>query len=79
MAVAPVIALLRAGDWKSAHAIVQEDASVLGCWAHGIVHVLEGDTDNARYWYRRARREWPERFDVPAELAALAAACEEKA
>jgi hypothetical protein len=79
MAIAPVIAHLRAGDWKSAHAIVQKDASVLGCWAHGIVHAMEGDMDNARYWYRRARRGWPEHFDVPGELAALAAACEEKA
>jgi hypothetical protein len=25
----------------------------LSCWAHGIVHMLEGDTSNARYWYRR--------------------------
>ena len=79
MAIGPAIAHLRAGDWQSAHAIVQKDESLLGNWAHGIVHVLEGDTDNARYWYRRARRAWPEHFDVPAELAALAAAYEEKA
>ena len=25
-------------------------------WLHGIVHVLEGDLDNARYWYKRAKR-----------------------
>jgi hypothetical protein len=79
MAIGSVIAHLRAGEWERAHAIVQKDESVLGCWAHGIVHVLEGDTDNARYWYRCARRGWPEHFDVKAEIAALLAAHEEKA
>ena len=45
------------GDWEKAHAIVQNDDSELGCWAHGIVHLLEGDLGNARYWYRaRASR-----------------------
>ena len=49
------VALLEKGDWQAAHKIVQEDeASALSCWAHGIVHVLEGDLPNARYWYRTA-------------------------
>jgi hypothetical protein len=66
---------LRKGDWQGAHVLVQKDESALGCWAHGIVHAMEGDVDNARYWYRRARRAWPERYDAPAELAALAEVC----
>jgi len=77
--LAEAIGHLKHGDWTSAHAIVQKDESVPGCWAHGIVHAMEGDLDNARYWYRRARRAWPERFDVPAELAALAGAVEDDA
>ncbi|MGH8586607.1 MAG: hypothetical protein ACREWE_10650 [Gammaproteobacteria bacterium] len=28
-------------------------------WLHGIVHALEGDLDNARYWYRKADRVFP--------------------
>ena len=32
------------GDWQKAHAIVQNDESEMGCWAHGIVHMLEGDS-----------------------------------
>jgi hypothetical protein len=47
---------LAAGDWQAAHAIVQEDESPEGCWLHGIVHLLEGDVPNARYWYARAGR-----------------------
>ena len=55
-----------------AHAIVQKDEdSPLSCWAHGIVHVMEGDLPNARYWYREAKRPFPERYSVPAEIAAL--------
>ena len=33
--------------------------SELAAWLHGIVHTLEGDLENARYWYRRARRAFP--------------------
>ena len=25
-------------------------------WAHAYLHRVEGDLDNARYWYRRAQR-----------------------
>jgi len=75
MPLAAALRHLGNGDWQRAHAQVQQDESVLGCWAHGIVHAMEGDVDNARYWYRRARRDWPERYDASAELAALAAEC----
>jgi hypothetical protein len=60
---------LDAGDWEAAHPIVQADDSLNACWAHGIVHVMEGDLDNARYWYRRAQR--PFSTDTARELAAL--------
>ena len=63
--------LLGKGDWQRAHAIAQEDESKIGCWLHGIVHLLEGDLDNARYWYRRAGRAFPGNFSIDSELAAL--------
>jgi hypothetical protein len=69
------VALLAAGDWKAAHAIVQEDEdSRLACWAHGIVHLMEGDAANARYWYRRAGRTFRGDVSIAAEVAALDAA-----
>jgi hypothetical protein len=71
------VAYLQTGDWQRAHPIVQDDESPLGCWAHGIVHLLEGDTGNARYWYERAGRPWPESPDAAAEAAALQARVEE--
>jgi hypothetical protein len=62
--------LLDAGDWQQAHEIVQNESSVLAAWLHGIVHTLEGDLDNARYWYRRAKREFPGAEAVKHEIAA---------
>ena len=68
------VALLEGGDWQAAHKIVQEDEdSPLACWAHGIVHLLEGDVANARYWYREAKRPFPKSPSVEDEIAALRA------
>ena len=72
-ALKDAIALLEQGEWEAAHGIVQKDGSALGSWAHGIVHILEGDLRNAGYWYRRAGRELPDEVDVEAEVAALKA------
>lgn len=70
------LAALQKGDWQAAHAIVQADEdSRLACWAHGIVHLMEGDTANARYWYGKAGRSFAK--DVAAEIAALDAALSE--
>ena len=58
-------------DWQAAHEIVQKDErSRLACWLHGIVHLLEGDEANARYWYRAAKRPFPDKPDVAAEISA---------
>ena len=57
------------GDWEAAHKIVQSDESPEGCRVHGIVHVMEGDLDNARYWYGRAERAFSE--DAAKEIAAV--------
>ena len=70
------VAHLEKGDWQAAHEIVQKDEdSPLSCWAHGIVHVMEGDLPNARYWYGEANRPFPEKYSVPDEIEALKHAC----
>ena len=74
MQIGTAVRYLKKGEWQKAHVIVQEDDSQLGCWAHGIVHMLEGDLGNARYWYRRAQRVFPKEPDPKAEIAALATA-----
>jgi hypothetical protein len=64
------LGFLEKGNWQAAHEIVQQDEdSPLACWAHGIVHLMEGDVSNARYWYREAKRPFSD--NIPAEIAAL--------
>jgi hypothetical protein len=70
---------LQAGEWQAAHEIVQRDEdSPLACWAHGIVHIMEGDLPNARYWYGQAKRPFPEKPTASAEVAALRKALSEE-
>jgi len=64
------VELLAAGDWPKAHDIVQKHDSTLGAWLHGIVHTLEGDDENARYWYGQAGRTFRGRAAVEEEIAA---------
>ena len=67
------ITLLEKGDWEAAHTIVQNDDSTTGAWAHGIVHMLEGDLKNAGHWYGRAGRELAVDTQIDDEIAALKA------
>jgi len=69
-ALAKAVGFLESGAWQQAHEIVQAERSKLAAWLHGIVHTLEGDLDNARYWYRRAGRDFPGRDAVQQEIAA---------
>jgi Tfp pilus assembly protein PilF len=62
---------LQRGDWRAAHEIVQQDeTSSLSCWLHAIVHLMEGDEANARYWYGAAKRPFPDGADIAAEIRA---------
>ena len=44
------------GDWDRAHRLVQDDPSREAAWVHAYLHRVEGDLDNAGYWYRTARQ-----------------------
>jgi hypothetical protein len=46
--------LLAAGDIETAHRIAQESSSPNGAYVHGMIHRIEDDFDNARYWFFRA-------------------------
>lgn len=72
MSLQTAIDHLKHGRWERAHDIVHGDESPLACWAHAIVHLQEGDVDNARYWFGCAGRRFSS--DVAAELQELAAA-----
>jgi hypothetical protein len=51
--------------------VQKDEESPLACWAHGIVHLMEGDLPNARYWYREAKQQFPADPSVPNEIALL--------
>jgi hypothetical protein len=68
---------LEAGAWSPAHEIVQKESSAVAAWLHGIVHILEGDLDNARGWYRRAGRAFPGAEAVAGEISAARRALRE--
>jgi len=59
--------------WDKAHEIVMNEESSACAWVHAYLHRAEGDLDNARYWYRQARRD-PAVGDLTSEWAAIAAA-----
>ena len=41
------------GDWKASHDTAQNLSSREGSYWHAIVHRMEPDARNSRYWYRR--------------------------
>jgi hypothetical protein len=69
------VELAIAGDWDAAHRIVQADeADATSCWIHAVLHKIEGDAGNARYWYVRAGHAYEAYAEPKAELAAIKAA-----
>jgi hypothetical protein len=60
-------------DWQRAHRLVMSESGADCAWVHAYLHREEGDLDNARYWYRQARRE-PEQGELAAEWTFIAAA-----
>ena len=62
------------GHWDAAHAIVQRDEDdKTSCWIHAVLHKIEGDAPNARYWYREAGQFYESFSDPAAELRAIKA------
>lgn len=49
-----------AGQWEDAHRVVQGLENSYACWIHAVLHKIEGDLWNARYWYRNAQRPFTE-------------------
>src|SRR5262245_33483911 len=43
-----------AGRWEEAHAIAQShEGDAAADWLHAVLHKIEGDKGNSRYWYAR--------------------------
>ena len=67
-----VLAHLKAGQWTAAHNLVQQDDSPMAAWLHGIVHIQEGDLEDAEYWYGLGDRHFRSRGTLVEELERFA-------
>ncbi len=65
-----------ANDWGHAHRIVQQHDDPLACWTHAVLHKIEGDAGNSRYWYARTEHKYEDFADPKAELEAIRRAVE---
>ncbi|HWW01424.1 MAG TPA: hypothetical protein VNZ64_17135 [Candidatus Acidoferrum sp.] len=66
------IDLAIAGQWDAAHNIVQQyEGDATAAWIHAVLHKIEGDDSNSRYWYRRAGKLERADAEPQAELAEI--------
>jgi hypothetical protein len=66
------VELALADKWDAAHEVVQQYEDIAtAAWIHAVLHKMEGDLGNARYWYRRADRMEHVADEPRAELAAI--------
>lgn len=51
------------GDWDAAHKIAQDYSDTTANWIHAVLHKIEGDVWNSKYWYARTAGKKYEDFD----------------
>ena len=60
------------GDWHKSHNIAQDYSDDTANWIHAVLHKIEGDEWNSKYWYARTRGKSYEDFsDANEELKAI--------
>ena len=74
-----VLSHLRRNEWNKAHAIVMGMRDKLAFRIHGLLHRIEGDLANARYWYGRAAVPFRKSKSAASEIEEIAAALERRA
>ena len=47
-------------NWDESHRIVQGIDNPRAAWIHAVLHKIEGDRDNAAYWYNKAQMTFSE-------------------
>ena len=61
-----------AGDWDKSHNIAQDYSDSTANWIHAVLHKIEGDVWNSKYWYARTHGKKYEDFsDANVELKAI--------
>lgn len=66
------IDLALADQWDAAHRLVQRhEGDRTADWIHAVLHKIEGDLGNSRYWYNRASQLDHVNDEPKAELALI--------
>lgn len=50
---------LKKSNWQQAHDLIDATPGPEAAWVHALLHRMEGDEQNAAYWYARAGRVRP--------------------
>jgi len=60
------------GDWDASHKIAQNYSNNTANWLHAVLHKIEGDEWNSKYWYARTiGRTYEDFTDAMQELLAI--------
>lgn len=60
------------GDWDASHNIAQSYNDSTANWLHAVLHKIEGDEWNSKYWYARtAGKKYEDFSDVSKELMVI--------
>ena len=60
------------GEWNKSHNIAQDYSDTTANWIHAVLHKIEGDVWNSKYWYARtAGKNYEDFSDATAELKAI--------
>ena len=70
-ALLKAIQLAQSNDWDGAHQIVQIYSDDTACWIHAVLHKIEGDEENSRYWYRKCKTSYEDFLNENEELNAI--------
>lgn len=64
---------LQNNDWENAHNIAQDYSDVTENWLSAVLHKIEGNVVNSRYWYAKIDGKQYENFsDTRLELIEIA-------
>jgi hypothetical protein len=55
------------GDWDKSHNIAQDYSDPMANWIHAVLHKIEGDVWNSKYWYARTMGKSYEDFSEAIE------------
>ena len=63
------------GDWDKSHNIAQDYSDDTANWIHAVLHKIEGDVWNSKYWYAHTTGKSYEDFSSAIEELKMIQSC----